>query len=825
MVDPTFTLIGTNALGLTNVGSNASPTFADIDGDGDLDAFVGNNYGNLLFYRNTGNVDRPVFSKPKSNPFGLSNVGSYAGPAFADIDGDGDLDAFVGNYEGNILFYRNTGSANKPVFVDSDTNPFGLTFAGAYASPTFADINGDGDLDAFVGNIYGDTSLYRNIGTVTQPDFAFPVSNPFGLKNVATYTSPTFADIDGDGDLDAFVGNNHGDMLFYRNTGTASKPVFASPVTNPFGLTNTGSYARPTFADIDGDGDLDVFVGNGSGDTLFYLNDTAPSASHLNQNILYTEDTTAEITNIVITDPDATDFFTATLTLASGNSAIGSLSANSGNGETYNAATGVWTITASLSAVNAALAAMTFNPVANGFAKTSASVFISDGIAPALTGTLTFKGKAVNDAPVLKTPAIISYEDTVMDDKFPMMVSTLQASDVDRDQLTYSIAGGTDNGNGTISQSSLYGVLTVSKSTGAYVFVPNDAAIEALTVNASTSFAVTTSDGSLSSSKTLTINIGQSGTTESRGDDTLFGTSGNDSFSGLSGDDIINGLGGADTMKGGLGNDVYFVDNVDDVVKETSTLTTEIDTVNSSINYTLGANLENLILTGTEAINGRGNALDNMLIGNTGANILNGGQGGDLLIGSLGNDIYIIDNVDDVVIESSSGATEIDWVKSSINYKLGSNLEYLTLTGAAIKGTGNSLNNKLIGNEAANILIAGAGDDTLQGGLGDDFLTGGSGKDIFRLKNFSMDTITDFSVTDDTIQLENSVFTQLASTGVLNAGFFNIGKATDANDHVIYDDATGQLFYDADGNGTGLATQIALLGINLGLTNADFVVI
>ena len=96
---------------------------------------------------------------------------------------------------------------------------------------------------------------------------------------------------------------------------------------------------------------------------------------------------------------------------------------------------------------------------------------------------------------------------------------------------------------------------------------------------------------------------------------------------------VLNGGAGADTMIGGLGNDTYIVDNAADVVTETSALATEIDTVQSSVTRTSGANLENLVLTGTAAINGTGNALANRLTGNAAANTLNGGMGNDVLNG------------------------------------------------------------------------------------------------------------------------------------------------------------------------------------------------
>ncbi|GCL46761.1 beta strand repeat-containing protein [Microcystis aeruginosa] len=270
--DPTFAPASTNPFGLPDAGDYTTPTLVDIDNDGDLDALVGDYFGNTLFYRNTGSASAPAFAAGSTNPFGLTDVGLYAAPTFVDIDGDGDLDAFIGNEEGNTLFYRNTGSASAPTFAAPSTNPFGLTDVIYDAVPTLVDIDDDGDLDAFIGNYYGNTLFYRNTGSASAPAFATPSTNPFGLTNVVTYAQPTFVDIDGDGDLDAFIGNELGNTLFYRNTGSASAPTFAAPSYNPFGLTDVVYDAAPTLVDIDGDGDLDAFIGNWVGNTLFYEN-------------------------------------------------------------------------------------------------------------------------------------------------------------------------------------------------------------------------------------------------------------------------------------------------------------------------------------------------------------------------------------------------------------------------------------------------------------------------------------------------------------------------------------------------------------------------
>jgi serralysin len=225
----------------------------------------------------------------------------------------------------------------------------------------------------------------------------------------------------------------------------------------------------------------------------------------------------------------------------------------------------------------------------------------------------------------------------------------------------------------------------------------------------------------------------------------LTGNAGNNVLSGGAGNDTLHGGSGIDTLIGGTGNDTYVVDNLRDIVRETSTLASEIDTVRSSVSWSLGANLENLTLIGAAHLNGTGNALNNVLIGNAGNNVLNGlggadtldgGAGIDTLIGGTGNDTYVVDNLRDIVRETSTLASEIDTVRSSVSWSLGANLENLALIGAAhLNGTGNALNNVLTGNAGNNVLNGGAGNDTLDGGSGIDTLIGGSGNDTYVVDN------------------------------------------------------------------------------------------
>lgn len=219
---------------------------------------------------------------------------------------------------------------------------------------------------------------------------------------------------------------------------------------------------------------------------------------------------------------------------------------------------------------------------------------------------------------------------------------------------------------------------------------------------------------------------------------------------GGSGDDRLDGKGGADTMQGGLGNDTYVVERAADVVIEHTD--EGIDSIDSSITYTLGDHLENLTLTGSSAINGTGNDLDNVLIGNGGKNRLTGGAGNDrldgkggadTLLGGSGDDTYVVDSSSDVVTEYANEG--IDTVESGVTWTLGNHLENLTLLGSAsINGTGNALNNGLVGNAGANRLSGGAGDDTLDGRAGADTLTGGAGNDTYILgRGYGLDTVVE----------------------------------------------------------------------------------
>ncbi|WP_295401773.1 calcium-binding protein [uncultured Thiocystis sp.] len=310
---------------------------------------------------------------------------------------------------------------------------------------------------------------------------------------------------------------------------------------------------------------------------------------------------------------------------------------------------------------------------------------------------------------------------------------------------------------------------------------------------------------------TAAQNTGGSGKDTLIGIENLTGSTSNDTLTGNIYANILDGWTGADTLTGGNGNDIYVVDNAGDIVKETNTSLSQIDTVRASISFILGSNFENLELTGTAAINGTGNALANRLTGNAGVNTLTGGDG---------NDIYVVDNAGDTVVEINPSTTQIDLVQASISFILGSNLENLELTGtAAINGTGNALANQLTGNAGSNILTGGAGNDRLTSNGGNDTFDFNALSEMGTTSS-TWDIIADFTRGQDKIDLstldaDTSTAINDAFTGfIISTANFTAAGQLKLSGGVLY----GNVDSDADAE-----FAIALTGITT-LSLTDIVV-
>ncbi len=319
--------------------------------------------------------------------------------------------------------------------------------------------------------------------------------------------------------------------------------------------------------------------------------------------------------------------------------------------------------------------------------------------------------------------------------------------------------------------------------------------------------------------------------------DSLNGGGGADRLLGEGGNDVLDGGLGGDLMFGGSGNDTYYVDSMDDRIVEWAN--SGVDHVITEISQDLWDEVENLTASGAGAITLNGNELSNRITGNASQNTLNGkagndvldgGAGADWMTGGAGDDTFIVDNAGDQVVEVRGGGQ--DTVTTGLSFTLGStqDIEVLTATGSSSV--------TLKGNSIANAITGNLGKNTIYGGMGNDQLTGGSGKDNFVFdtrpnRSTNKDKIADYSVRDDSIWLENKVFTKLGRKGSekkpaqLNKDFFVAGtKAKDKNVYVIYDKKKCVLYYDADGSGSKYKqVEFATLAKNLKMTEKDFFII
>jgi serralysin len=239
----------------------------------------------------------------------------------------------------------------------------------------------------------------------------------------------------------------------------------------------------------------------------------------------------------------------------------------------------------------------------------------------------------------------------------------------------------------------------------------------------------------------------------------------------------------------------------------------------------------------TGAANLTGNSLNNVIDAGKGSNVMAGGSGTDTLSyayganGTTGVKVSLA-----TTSAQATGGSGTDTISGFERLTGSANSDSLTGNGGANLIRGGNGNDTVIGGSGNDTLYGDAGNDLLRGGTGNDILYGGAGKDIFRFDTAlgtsttpNIDTIKDFSVLDDTIQLENAIFKSFGTkTGVIGTGNFKAnltGRATDSNDYIIYETDTGKVFYDADGSGAVASVQIALVGTGLALGSADFVLV
>ncbi len=630
------------------------PTFGDLDGDGDYDLVFGRTDGGVDYYENTGSDAAAVFELQVGgvSPFNGINAGSYAAPHFVDLDGDGDLDAVIGTYEDGLRYFENTGTALAPVFeeqVGAGVNPFdGFTFD-YYSKPAFGDVDGDGDEDVIVGDYVGVIHYLENVGTAGAPAFEQRVggANPFAAIDVGDYSAPTLGDIDGDGDLDLIVGDDLGLLRYFENTGDADTPTYVARTgaANPFDGYDGNSHTAPALADLDGDGDLDLATADGFGSAFYFENNT-PTRQTIVVNVTLEADGATG-------GPD-------TVTGTAGDDLLEGL----GGDDVLDGGDGN-------------------DNVKGGQGDDDLTGGDGDDTMNGGAGADTMAGGTGDDL------YYVNEAGDVVDETGGDGTDTVSS------YINYILPGGVEN-------------LTLLSSGGAALNGTGNGLGNTVTGNGL--------GNTLAGLGGADILYGMAG------DDILLGGDGDDVLDGGTGADRLDGGNGADTLTGGTGADTLLGAGGND----------SLDGGDGTDTLDGGAGNDSL----------SGGAHNDILLGGAGHDRLDGGTGADAMTGGTDGDTYVVDNLGDTVIELAGAGTGTDTVEASITHTLAANVENLVLTGgAAINGTGNALNNVMTGNGAANVLSSGGGSDTM---------TGGGGGDTFR---FDQDDIGAGLVVDRVLDL------------------------------------------------------------------------
>lgn len=261
---------GSNPLSFVDVGSISAPAFVDIDDDGDFDLFVGETYGGVRHFENVGTPGSASFIERTgtSNPLSDSLIGGIVSydstPAFVDIDNDGDFDAFIGDLYGTVHFFQNKGNAGSPNFstVPSNKNPLKDVSVGYSSAPTFADFDNDGDADCMVGEYYGTVLFYENTGSANNASFTQRTGgqNPLDGISVSGRSTPVMVDVDGDFDVDTFIGSLGGSVVFVENTESTPTNNIYVDFTSESNGTGTLEFPFDNLADAVAAAVADAFI-------------------------------------------------------------------------------------------------------------------------------------------------------------------------------------------------------------------------------------------------------------------------------------------------------------------------------------------------------------------------------------------------------------------------------------------------------------------------------------------------------------------------------------------------------------------------------------
>jgi hypothetical protein len=266
-VEGDFGLVKKNYFEQIDLISGTIPTLADMDSDGDLDLFIGNEFdasnsgwkGDVYFFENIGSAVSPQFEMVDSSYFD-EGMGNNMAPAFGDLDGDGDFDALVGDYNGEISFFLNDGSPTEPNF--SYQGKFLEIDLAGRATPALGDVEGDGDLDLYVGDKNGSVHVWSNEGDPANYNFMKISDDLFPGEDLGLEIALELADFDNDGDLDLLIGNQSGELYLANPSGSELHQLEQLP--------HSGLNLAPTIGDMDSDGKMDLIVGSNEGGLQYF---------------------------------------------------------------------------------------------------------------------------------------------------------------------------------------------------------------------------------------------------------------------------------------------------------------------------------------------------------------------------------------------------------------------------------------------------------------------------------------------------------------------------------------------------------------------------
>jgi hypothetical protein len=916
---------------------NSVSSAGDINGDGIDDLIVGapggifgpngdNGQSYVVFGSRSGfSAGLSLSTLNGGNGFRINGIatGDKSGTSVSsagDINGDGIDDLIIGakgadpngtdSGQSYVVFGSRSGfSASLNLSTLNGSNGFKINGILAldnsgYSVSSAGDINGDGIDDLIIGTPYADPNgtdsgqSYIVFGSRSGFSASLNLStlngsNGFKINGVAAadrsgYSVSSAGDINGDGIDDLMIGA-------------------------PGNASSGRSYVVFGRAGIGSSGTVELSQLSGS------------NTDGINFSTTFTGTAVAVVdTDLTLVDRNSRNLAGATITITNPvNGAAETLSATTTGSisSSYSTATGVLTLsgTGTVAQYQQVLRTVTYN-------NTAATPH--NPLSPANLRTITF---VVNDGAAGSNTSILAT--TTLSLAIPVNTVTIAAQDANAAEtasdpgvfritrtgvitgaltVNYTI-GGTATGTGqggadytTLSTFMNFGFATIDA--GASFVDVTITPVDDLLVEGSETVSLTlTSDSNytLGGTTNAVVSIADNDFNGTAGDDLLFGDGGNNAIYGLAGNDgiydyvagndALYGGAGNDTLYGGLGTDTLYGGTGDDsyyLSYTASDLTNDAavenpkegtDTAYAIFTVTaLADNVENLSLLGTGNIDGTGNSLDNIILGNSGINTLDGGAGNDFvadfyntgshtliggegndilygggandtLIGGNGDDTYYLslistELVSDTITETATGGIDNAISVASVT-QLSDNIEKLYLVGTAdINGTGNSGDNTILGNSGNNSLFGGAGNDfvgdfiggndTFNGGAGNDILFGGTGNDSFVFSGNSLlsfqtaigvDNIADFTVNDDIILLSKGNFGSLTTAAgnlLLSADFATVttDTATTLGSSIVYNSANGKLFYDANGAAAGFGTggQFAQLSSGLGLTGNQF---